>query len=86
MLDLIVNEGELRTADIEVLRGTCLLKQGNFDAAAEVVLQAQLKWPKHAGLWQLSKQIKAAETGEPITRPDNLSLDLASLTLPRRAL
>lgn len=86
VLDLIVNEGELRTADIEVLRGTCLLKQGNFDAAAEVVLQAQLKWPKHAGLWQLSQQIKAAETGEPITRPDNLSLDLASLTLPCRKL
>jgi Tfp pilus assembly protein PilF len=86
VLELIVNEGELRTADIEVLRGTCLMKQGNLDAAAEVVLQAQLKWPKHAGLWQLSKQIKAAETGEPITRPDNISLDLASLMLPTRAL
>jgi len=86
VLELIVNEGELRTADIEVLRGTCLLKQGNFDAAAEVVLQAQLTWPKHAGLWQLAKQIKAAESGEPITRPDNISLDLASLTLPTRAL
>ena len=86
VLELIVNEGELRTADIEVLRGTCLLKQGNLDAAAEVVLQAQLKWPKHAGLWQLSKQIKAAETGMPITRPDNIALDLASLTLPPRAL
>jgi Tfp pilus assembly protein PilF len=82
VLELIVNEGELRTADIEVLRGTCLLKQGNFDAAAEVVLQAQLKWPKHVGLWQLAKQIKAAETGEPITRPDNLALDLASLAIP----
>lgn len=86
VLELIVNEGEFRTADIEVLRGTCLLKQGNFDAAAEVVLQAQLKWPKHAGFWQLAKQIKAAETGEPITRPDNISFDLASLTLPRRDL
>lgn len=86
VLELIVNEGELRTADIEVLRGTCLLKQGNIDAAAEVVVQAQLKWPRHPGLWQLAKQIKAAETGEPITRPDSISLDLASLTLPRRAL
>lgn len=84
VLELIVNEGELRTADIEVLRGTCLLKQGNLDAAAEVVLQAQLKWPKHAGLWELAKQIKAAETGTPITRPESTSLDLASLTLPRR--
>lgn len=78
VLDLIVNEGEFRTADLEVLRGTCLLKQGNVEAAAEIVLQAQLEWPKHAGLWRLAKQIKAAETGTPIIEADR-SLDLASL-------
>lgn len=81
VLELIVKEGELRTADIEVLRGTCLLRQGNIEAAAEVVIQAQLEWPKHAGLWQLAKQIKAAENGESLTRPANVSLDLASLPL-----
>ena len=80
VLNLIVTEGEFRTADLEVLRGTCLLKQGNVDAAAEVVLQAQLKWPKHAGLWQLAKQIKAAEMGTPIIETDR-SLDLARLTM-----
>jgi tetratricopeptide (TPR) repeat protein len=80
-LKLIVSEGEFRTADLEVLRGSCLLKQGNVEAAAEVVLQAQLKWPKHAGLWRLAKQIKAAEMGTPTIDPDR-SLDLASLTIP----
>ena len=82
VLELIVKEGELRTADIEVLRGTCLLRQGNIEAAAEVVIQAQLEWPRHAGLWQLSKQIKAAENGDQFTPPANVSLDLASLTPP----
>jgi Tfp pilus assembly protein PilF len=80
VLDLIVNEGEYRTAELEVLRGSCLLKQGNFEAAAEVVLQAQLEWPKHAGLWRLAKQIKAAETGTPTIETDR-SLDLASLMM-----
>lgn len=80
VLDLIVNEGEFRTADLEVLRGSCLLKQGNVEAAAELVLQAQLRWPKHAGLWRLAKQIKAAEMGAPIIETDR-SLDLASLTM-----
>lgn len=80
VLDLIVTEGEFRTADLEVLRGSCLLKQGNVEAAAEVVLQAQLEWPKHAGLWRLAKQIKEAEMGTPIIETDR-SLDLASLTI-----
>jgi len=80
VLDLIVTEGEFRTADLEVLRGSCLLKQGNVEAAAEVVLQAQLEWPKHAGLWRLAKQIKEAEMGTPIIETDR-SLDLASLTV-----
>lgn len=80
VLDLIVTEGEYRTADLEVLRGTCLLKQGNVEAASEIVLQAQLEWPKHAGLWRLAKQIKAAEMGTPIIETDR-SLDLASLTI-----
>lgn len=80
VLDLIVTEGEFRTADLEVLRGSCLLKQGNVEAAAEVVLQAQLEWPKHAGLWRLAKQIKEAEMGTPIIDTDR-SLDLASLTI-----
>lgn len=80
VLDLIVTEGEYRTADLEVLRGACLLKQGNVEAASEIVLQAQLEWPKHAGLWRLAKQIKAAEMGTPINETDR-SLDLASLTI-----
>jgi tetratricopeptide (TPR) repeat protein len=80
VLDLIVNEGEFRTADLEVMRGSCLLKQGNVEAAAELVLQAQLRWPKHAGLWRLAKQIKAVEMGTPIIETDR-SLDLASLTM-----
>jgi tetratricopeptide (TPR) repeat protein len=80
VLDLIVTEGEFRTADLEVLRGSCLLKQGNVEAAAEVVLQAQLEWPKHAGLWRLAKQIKEAEMGMPIIETDR-SQDLASLTI-----
>lgn len=84
VLELIVKEGEIRTADIEVLRGTCLLRQGNIEAAAEVVIQAQLEWPKHAGLWQLSKQIKAAGNGDSLNQPVNVSLDLASLTLTPR--
>tara|TARA_R110002072_G_scaffold238769_2_gene396199 strand:+ start:53924 stop:54949 length:1026 start_codon:yes stop_codon:yes gene_type:complete len=84
VLELIVKEGELRTADIEVLRGTCLLRRGDIAAAAEVVIQAQLEWPKHAGLWQLAKQIKAAENGESLTQPANISLDLASLPFALR--
>lgn len=80
VLDLIVTEGEFRTADLEVLRGSCLLKQGNVEAASEIVLQAQLEWPKHAGLWRLAKQIKEAELGTPIIDTDR-SLDLASLTI-----
>ncbi len=80
VLDLIVTEGEFRTAGLEVLRGSCLLKQGNVEAAAEVVLQAQLKWPKHAGLWRLAKQINAAEMGTHPIETDR-SLDLASLTI-----
>ncbi|MDA1165895.1 MAG: tetratricopeptide repeat protein [Planctomycetota bacterium] len=61
VLDLIVTEGEYRTADIEVLRGTCQLKQGQVQAAAGIVLQAQLNWPRHAGLWRLAKEIKSIE-------------------------
>lgn len=80
VLELIVREGEFRTADIEVLRGACLLKQGKVEAAAEIVIKAQLEWPRHAGLWQLSKQIKAVEQGKPFNQPANFSFDLASLT------
>lgn len=65
VLDLIVTRGEYRTADIEVLRGTCLLKQGNVQAASELVLKAQLNWPRHEGLWRLAREIKAIESGPP---------------------
>lgn len=79
VLDLIVTEGELRTADIEVLRGTCLLKQGNVQAAAEIVLKAQLDWPRHPGLWKLAREIESTAT-VPATRTET-ALDLASLTM-----
>ncbi|NQV29137.1 MAG: tetratricopeptide repeat protein [Rhodopirellula sp.] len=80
VLNLIVTRGKFRTADLEVLRGTCLLKQGNVAAAAEITIQAQLEWPRHEGLWRLAKQIKAAENGTPVSDLDGV-LDLASLTL-----
>ena len=80
VLDLIVTEGELRTAEIEVLRGTCLLEQGNVQAAADIVLKAQLDWPRHAGLWQLARRIKEAEAGTTGQTVDGL-LDLAGLTV-----
>ena len=80
VLDLIVTEGKLRTADIEVLRGTCLLEQGNVQAAADIVLKAQQDWPRHEGLWRLARQIKAAEKDTPGSEA-NGALDLASLTL-----
>ena len=79
VLNLIVEQGEYRTADIEVLRGTCLLQQGNVQAAADIVLRAQLDWPRHAGLWRLAKEIKAAETGTPVRETEGV-LDLAGLS------
>lgn len=78
VLNLIVTEGELRTAEIEVLRGTCLLKQGHVQEAADIVLKAQIDWPRHAGLWKLARQVEAAAT--PHTTEAAGSLDLASLT------
>lgn len=79
VLDLIVTEGELRTADIEVLRGTCLLKQGNVQAAAEIVLKAQLDWPRHPGLWKLAREIESTATAPVIS--GETTLDLASLSM-----
>lgn len=79
VLNLIVVQGEYRTADIEVLRGTCLLQQGNVQAAADIVLQAQLDWPKHPGLWRLAKEIKATESGTPVRETKGV-LDLAGLS------
>jgi Tfp pilus assembly protein PilF len=79
VLNLIVEQGEYRTADIEVLRGTCLLQQGDIPAAADIVLRAQLDWPRHAGLWRLAKEIKAAESGTPV-RETKGALDLAGLS------
>lgn len=80
VLDLIVSRGSHRTADIEVLRGTCQLRQGNLSAAEDLVTMALVDWPRHAGLWRLARQIKAAESGKPLSRSTGV-LDLAGMSV-----
>lgn len=60
VLDRIVLHSNLRTADLEVLRGLCRLNQAEYSEASQIIAEALTHWPKHTGLRRVAGQIEQA--------------------------
>lgn len=60
VLDRIVLQGNIRTADIEVLRGLCRLNQEAWSDAGQIVADALVHWPSHPVLRRMAGQIERA--------------------------
>ncbi len=58
ILDRLVNEGETRTADLELLRTVCRLRLGKRADAQAILNRARHDWPEHSGLRNLESSLR----------------------------
>ena len=62
----LISDDDCETAETEMLRGLCLLKQDRLRDAAGIVVAARAKWPGHAGLRRVAGMIDSANAkGQP---------------------
>jgi tetratricopeptide (TPR) repeat protein len=74
IFDYIAREEKFRTADLELLRSVCRVRQGQIVEAQAILERALADWPEHRELSELSSQLSAEN-----------SLPLPATTIPETA-
>jgi len=64
VLDRIVLAGNVRSAELEMLRGLCRLRLNAYSEAGKIIADAIVDWPEHAGLRRMAGQIEKAAARE----------------------
>ena len=62
VLDRIVLTGNVRTVELEMLRGLCRLRLHAYSDTGRIIADALVHWPKHAGLRRMAGKIERAAT------------------------
>jgi len=60
ILEDVVQEGGVRSADIELLRSLVRMRQGRSSEASEIVRRSISDWPDHPGLLKLAREIEGS--------------------------
>lgn len=60
ILEEVVQDGGVRSADIELLRGLVRMRQGRSAEASEIVRRSMSDWPDHPGLLKLAREIEGS--------------------------
>jgi len=75
VLDRLVQEGGLRTADTELQRGQVRWRLGERAAARDIIARASRDWPGHPGLRQFEQQLNAAADADSTVTAVTAALD-----------
>jgi tetratricopeptide (TPR) repeat protein len=69
IFDYITREEKFRTADLELLRSVCRVKQGQIAEAAMILERALADWPEHRDLRELASRLPAQTSPPSAAQP-----------------